>query len=89
MPSSGSALSDSMTSTQRWPEQGWAFLQLLLVVAVSQADEPVCRLRGDPENPQLSKDGDIMLGGIFSFHSRWKDRQETYMHKPLSLQCTR
>ncbi|XP_076590947.1 extracellular calcium-sensing receptor-like [Chaetodon auriga] len=29
-----------------------------------------------------------MLGGIFSFHSRWKDRQDTYMHKPLPLQCT-
>ncbi|XP_073348442.1 extracellular calcium-sensing receptor-like [Pagrus major] len=29
-----------------------------------------------------------MLGGIFSFHSRWKDRQDTYMHEPLPLQCT-
>ncbi|KAM8769872.1 extracellular calcium-sensing receptor-like [Acanthopagrus schlegelii] len=77
-----------MTSTQMWPEQGWALLQLLLVVSASQAEEPVCKLRGDPENPQLSKDGDIMLGGIFSFHSSWKDRQETYMHKPLPLQCT-
>ncbi|XP_029963986.1 extracellular calcium-sensing receptor-like [Salarias fasciatus] len=29
-----------------------------------------------------------MLGGIFSFHSSWKDRQNTYMHQPLPLQCT-
>ncbi|XP_051254251.1 extracellular calcium-sensing receptor-like isoform X3 [Dicentrarchus labrax] len=77
-----------MTSTQRWPEQGWALLQILLVVSFSQAEEPVCRRRGDPENPQLFKDGDIMLGGIFSFHSSWKDREDTYMHKPLLLQCT-
>ncbi|XP_042342900.1 extracellular calcium-sensing receptor-like [Plectropomus leopardus] len=77
-----------MTATQSWPEQGWALLQLLLVASFSQAEEPVCRQRGDPENPQLSKDGDIMLGGIFSFHSSWKDRQDTYMHKPLPLQCT-
>ncbi|XP_045929564.1 extracellular calcium-sensing receptor-like [Micropterus dolomieu] len=28
-----------------------------------------------------------MLGGIFSFHSSWKDRQDTFMHKPLPLQC--
>ncbi|KAM8769876.1 extracellular calcium-sensing receptor-like [Acanthopagrus schlegelii] len=76
-----------MTSAQRWPEKGWALLHLLLV-SVSQAEELVCRRRGDSENPQLSKDGDIVLGGIFSFHSRWKDRQDTYMDKPLPLQCT-
>ncbi|XP_041796740.1 extracellular calcium-sensing receptor-like [Chelmon rostratus] len=29
-----------------------------------------------------------MLGGMFFFHSRWKDRQDTYMNKPLPLQCT-
>ncbi|XP_041796164.1 extracellular calcium-sensing receptor-like [Chelmon rostratus] len=29
-----------------------------------------------------------MLGGIFSFHSRWKDRQDTHTHRPLPLQCT-
>uniref|UniRef100_A0A3P8RR25 G-protein coupled receptors family 3 profile domain-containing protein n=1 Tax=Amphiprion percula TaxID=161767 RepID=A0A3P8RR25_AMPPE len=63
-------------------------LSLLLVVLLSQAEEPVCRQRGDPESPQLFKDGDIILGGTFSFHSRWKDRQETYMHKPLPLECT-
>ncbi|XP_038548412.1 extracellular calcium-sensing receptor-like [Micropterus salmoides] len=83
----GLAFFDSMTSTQRWPEQGWALLQLLLLVSVSQAEERVCRRRGDPENPQLFKNGDIMLGGIFSFYNSWKDRQDTYMHKPLPLQC--
>lgn len=88
-PPSDLALSDSMTYKQWWPEQGWALLQLLLVASVSQAKEPMCWKRGDPENPQLSEDGDIMLGGIFSLHSSWKDRQDTYMHKPLPLQCTR
>uniref|UniRef100_A0A665T692 G-protein coupled receptors family 3 profile domain-containing protein n=1 Tax=Echeneis naucrates TaxID=173247 RepID=A0A665T692_ECHNA len=77
-----------MTSTQRWPEQGWALLHLVLVASFSQAEEPVCRQRGDPENPQLSKDGDIMLGGIFSFHSRWKDRHDAFMQEPLPLECT-
>ncbi|XP_040901799.1 extracellular calcium-sensing receptor-like [Toxotes jaculatrix] len=59
----------------------------MLVASFSQAEEPVCRLRGDPESPQLSKDGDIMLGAIFSFHTSWKERRDTYMHKPLPLEC--
>uniref|UniRef100_A0A672GDZ7 Extracellular calcium-sensing receptor-like n=1 Tax=Salarias fasciatus TaxID=181472 RepID=A0A672GDZ7_SALFA len=61
---------------------------LYLVVSFSGSEEPVCRYRGDPDSPLLSQDGDIMLGGIFSFHSSWKDRQNTYMHQPLPLQCT-
>uniref|UniRef100_A0A668RRZ0 G-protein coupled receptors family 3 profile domain-containing protein n=1 Tax=Oreochromis aureus TaxID=47969 RepID=A0A668RRZ0_OREAU len=68
--------------------RGWAFLHLLLVASVSHAEEPVCRRRGDPENPLLSKDGDIILGGIFSFHTSWKDRKDSYMNQPLLLQCT-
>uniref|UniRef100_A0A674PP04 Extracellular calcium-sensing receptor-like n=1 Tax=Takifugu rubripes TaxID=31033 RepID=A0A674PP04_TAKRU len=68
-----------MTSTQNWPEQGWALLQLLLLVSFSQAEDRVCLQMGDPENPQLSKDGDIILGGIFSFHSSWINRRDTYI----------
>uniref|UniRef100_A0A3Q3QDY5 G-protein coupled receptors family 3 profile domain-containing protein n=1 Tax=Monopterus albus TaxID=43700 RepID=A0A3Q3QDY5_MONAL len=60
---------------------------LLLVVSFSQGGELVCRRRGDQENPQLSKDGDIILGAIFSFHFSWKVRQDTYMHKPLPTEC--
>uniref|UniRef100_A0A8P4KHC3 G-protein coupled receptors family 3 profile domain-containing protein n=1 Tax=Dicentrarchus labrax TaxID=13489 RepID=A0A8P4KHC3_DICLA len=88
MPPSGLALIHSMSSTQRWSEKAWALLQLLLVASFSQAEDPVCRRIGDPEIPQMSKDGDIILGGIFSFHNTWKNRQDTYMHKPLPLQCT-
>uniref|UniRef100_A0A668RGB2 G-protein coupled receptors family 3 profile domain-containing protein n=1 Tax=Oreochromis aureus TaxID=47969 RepID=A0A668RGB2_OREAU len=77
-----------MTSTQRWPEKGWALLQLLLVASASYAEESVCRRRGDPENLLLFKDGDIILGGVFSFHTGWKDRKDSYMNKPLPLQCT-
>ncbi|KAM4627562.1 uncharacterized protein ACJ7VT_002503 [Polymixia lowei] len=77
-----------MLSTQRWPEQGWALLQVMLVASLSRCEESVCRRRGEPENPQLSKNGDMILGGIFSFHSSWKNRESTYMHRPPPLQCT-
>ncbi|XP_033182180.1 extracellular calcium-sensing receptor-like [Anabas testudineus] len=60
----------------------------MLVASLSQGEEPVCQERGDPEKPQLSKDGDVVLGGIFSFHSSWKNRQDTYANKPLPLECT-
>ncbi|XP_030257909.1 extracellular calcium-sensing receptor-like [Sparus aurata] len=52
------------------------------------AQESVCRRRGDPETPLLSKDGDIMLGGFFTFHRSWKAKQDTYIQKPKPLQCT-
>ncbi|KAM6933474.1 extracellular calcium-sensing receptor-like [Xenentodon cancila] len=29
-----------------------------------------------------------MLGGILSFHSSWKNRQDNYAQKPMPLQCT-
>ncbi|XP_067363754.1 extracellular calcium-sensing receptor-like [Channa argus] len=58
-----------------------------MVASFSQPKELVCRQRGDPENPQMFKDGNIILGGIFSLHSSWKDRQETYTNKPLPLEC--
>uniref|UniRef100_A0A8C9Z5Q5 Extracellular calcium-sensing receptor-like n=1 Tax=Sander lucioperca TaxID=283035 RepID=A0A8C9Z5Q5_SANLU len=67
-----------MTSTHRGPEKGCLLLQLLLVASFSQAEELLCRQRGDADNPQLSKDGDFMLGGIFSFHSSWINRQDSY-----------
>ncbi|TKS65716.1 Extracellular calcium-sensing receptor [Collichthys lucidus] len=54
-----------------------------------QAEEPVCRLRGDPENPEISKDGDIILGGIFSVHSKYENIQDTFMQKPVPVQYYR
>lgn len=79
----------NMTFMQKWPEQGWALLHLFLVTSFSQADEQLCTRRGDPENPELVMDGDILLGGLFSFHTSWKERKTTYREKPLPLQCTR
>ncbi|XP_008423319.1 extracellular calcium-sensing receptor-like isoform X2 [Poecilia reticulata] len=77
------------TSTQRWPEQSFALLQLFLWVSFSLAQEPPCRQIGDPEIPQLSRDGDIILGGIFYFHSSWKSTENNYTQKPPPLECIR
>ncbi|XP_055369845.1 extracellular calcium-sensing receptor-like [Betta splendens] len=53
----------------------------------TETEELVCRQRGDAEKPQLSKDGDIIIGGIWPFYSSWKDRVETYTDKPLPVEC--
>uniref|UniRef100_A0A667YN48 Extracellular calcium-sensing receptor-like n=1 Tax=Myripristis murdjan TaxID=586833 RepID=A0A667YN48_9TELE len=63
-------------------------LLLLLVASLSRAEEPVCRQREEAEDPQLSRNGDIILGGIFSFHSSWRSRQDNYMDRPSRVQCT-
>uniref|UniRef100_A0A3P9J5Z1 G-protein coupled receptors family 3 profile domain-containing protein n=1 Tax=Oryzias latipes TaxID=8090 RepID=A0A3P9J5Z1_ORYLA len=73
-------------SRQSWHQQCWILVQFLLVVSLSKP-ETTCSHRGDLENPQLVKDGHILLGGIFPFHSSWKNRQENFTHKPLQLQC--
>lgn len=39
------------------------------MVLLSQAQEPVCRLHGDMEQPELHVDGDLIIGGIFSFRT--------------------
>lgn len=42
---------------------------LLLMVFLSQAQEPVCMLYGHIEQPELERDGDLIMGGIFSFRT--------------------
>ena len=70
-------------------EKWLAILFFLLVVVLTGADDPLCKLRGKPEYPQLSKEGDIIIGGILPFHSSWKDRELSYTDTPQPLKCTK
>uniref|UniRef100_A0A3B4CH31 G-protein coupled receptors family 3 profile domain-containing protein n=1 Tax=Pygocentrus nattereri TaxID=42514 RepID=A0A3B4CH31_PYGNA len=45
------------------------------------------RLTSEPVYPQLSKDGDIMIGGIFPFHRSWETTDMSYMVRPSPLKC--
>lgn len=82
-------LSLRMVSTQTWPQQKWTLFYWLIVACCSYAEEPACTQIGDLDDAQLIQSGDIMLGGIFSFHSSWKNIQDNYEKKPCGLQCTR
>ncbi|KAG7333494.1 hypothetical protein KOW79_003629 [Hemibagrus wyckioides] len=51
------------------------------------ANENACSLQGEPVYPQLWKNGDIIVGGIFPFHSSWEIRDLSYVSIPPPLKC--
>ncbi|XP_076853600.1 extracellular calcium-sensing receptor-like [Brachyhypopomus gauderio] len=66
------------------------FVLLHVVMAIinfSRGNWTACTLRGESAYPQLSKDGDIIVGGIFPFHSRWEITDSSYLVKPPPLKC--
>uniref|UniRef100_A0A671PP91 G-protein coupled receptors family 3 profile domain-containing protein n=1 Tax=Sinocyclocheilus anshuiensis TaxID=1608454 RepID=A0A671PP91_9TELE len=60
---------------------------VIAIMTFSKANKTVCTLRGEPVHPELWKDGDIIVGGVFSFHSSWEIRQLTYSIMPPPLKC--
>ncbi|XP_058846301.1 extracellular calcium-sensing receptor-like [Acipenser ruthenus] len=63
------------------------FLAVVLTALLTRADEPVCSLRGRPESPQFSKDGDITIGGIFSLHDNLVEAKPAFKGEPEPLKC--
>uniref|UniRef100_A0A8D0A9N3 G-protein coupled receptors family 3 profile domain-containing protein n=1 Tax=Sander lucioperca TaxID=283035 RepID=A0A8D0A9N3_SANLU len=43
-------------------------LRLLLLFLLMRRGDSVCRLQGSVQPPELAQDGDLVIGGIFSFH---------------------
>lgn len=60
----------------------------LLFIQVRVAD-PFCSLLGLNNPPQLSKDGDVMIGGVFSFHLKWDQTTHVFMSGPQQPECIR
>ncbi|XP_035381009.1 extracellular calcium-sensing receptor-like [Electrophorus electricus] len=69
-------------------EPAFALLHLVMtIISFSKSNGNTCSLRGESVCPQLSKDGDIIVGGIFSFHSSWEITDLSYLVKPPPLKC--
>ncbi|XP_076853602.1 extracellular calcium-sensing receptor-like [Brachyhypopomus gauderio] len=60
---------------------------VMTIIRFSKSNATDCALQGESTYPQLSKDGDIIVGGIFPFHSKWENTNLSYSVKPSPIQC--
>ncbi|XP_028817129.1 extracellular calcium-sensing receptor-like [Denticeps clupeoides] len=58
-----------------------------MLITLVQAIRPICRLWREPEAPQLSMDGDVIIGGIFSFHNGWEELKPSFTSEPVHPRC--
>lgn len=65
------------------------FLHTWLLFTQVRAAVPPCSIQGLPNPPQLSKDGDVLIGGIFSFHNKWDQPAQIFTSRPKQGECTR
>ncbi|KTG01397.1 hypothetical protein cypCar_00047971, partial [Cyprinus carpio] len=63
------------------------FLHTWLLFTLVRAADPPCKLWGPPDIPQLRRDGDVTIGGIFSFHNSWEEIMPTFTSKPERANC--
>lgn len=65
------------------------YATLILFVFKVKGDKANCQMIGNPEYPQLSKEGDVIIGGAFSIHSKITFQTLSFTQKPQRLICTR
>uniref|UniRef100_A0A667YN93 Extracellular calcium-sensing receptor-like n=1 Tax=Myripristis murdjan TaxID=586833 RepID=A0A667YN93_9TELE len=62
-------------------------LKLLLLVLLTRRIDSVCRLQGRAETPELAQDGDLVIGGIFSFRTGQDHVVNTFQKIPHIRKC--
>lgn len=65
------------------------FLHTCFFITQVRAAYPSCSLLGLPNPPQLNKEGDIMIGGIFSLHAVWDQTTHVFTAGPWQPKCRR
>ncbi|XP_062861015.1 extracellular calcium-sensing receptor-like [Trichomycterus rosablanca] len=61
---------------------------IMAIISFSRGNGTTCILQGEPTYPQLQKNGDIIVGGMFPFHSYWDSIDLSYVFKPAPIKCT-
>ncbi|XP_026783360.1 extracellular calcium-sensing receptor-like [Pangasianodon hypophthalmus] len=59
---------------------------LMAMINLYTAQEITCSMLGEPDHPQLWRDGDILVGGIFPFH-KWQIMDSSYSVMPPPVKC--
>lgn len=71
-------------------ESIFSLLQFVMtIIKISRASGSACTLQTSTANPQLWKDGDIIIGGIFPLHSSWESTDLSYLVMPPPIKCLR
>lgn len=60
---------------------------LLLSLLAVRGGNPVCQTYGTKEQSQFSEEGDINIGGIFSFHQNPVTVDPSLQVNPGTIQC--
>ncbi|XP_047678773.1 extracellular calcium-sensing receptor-like [Tachysurus fulvidraco] len=64
-----------------------SFLHTWLLFTQVRATDPPCSIQGLPNPPQLSKDGHMLIGGMFSFHDKREQPTQTFTSRPKKGEC--
>uniref|UniRef100_A0A3P9N5U7 Extracellular calcium-sensing receptor-like n=2 Tax=Poecilia reticulata TaxID=8081 RepID=A0A3P9N5U7_POERE len=64
------------------------FTSLLFAYSAVWEPDTLCQIRGSAEFPLLSEDGDVMIGGVFSIHSKITQPSLSFTERPTTLACT-
>uniref|UniRef100_A0A672K4Y5 Extracellular calcium-sensing receptor-like n=1 Tax=Sinocyclocheilus grahami TaxID=75366 RepID=A0A672K4Y5_SINGR len=59
-----------------------------LCPAVCGVNFGTCILQGNPQAPALFKNGDLVIGGVFSIHDYLRTEKHTYTRQPQPLECS-
>ncbi|XP_066566567.1 extracellular calcium-sensing receptor-like [Amia ocellicauda] len=61
--------------------------EIVLIIFFARAEKPVCQPYGTQDLPQFSKEGDIIIGGVFSFHVNPILVNPEFKASPEQIQC--